>query len=69
MKERFEGQGSENLLAALQRQEFIGNSRAIAERFAAAGMLLEVTKGDASIRDAGQTMISSFCSAAPSRLS
>jgi CRP/FNR family cyclic AMP-dependent transcriptional regulator len=54
MKERFEGQGSENLLTALQRQEFIGNSHAIAERFAAVGKLLEVPKGDPIILQDGE---------------
>lgn len=54
MKERFEGSNNENLLTALQREEFIGNSREIAQRFAAVGEVLEVAKGDSIIREDGE---------------
>lgn len=51
MKERFEGGGRPNLIDALKRQELIGGDAALAESFAAAGMLQEYQKGDTLITE------------------
>ncbi len=54
MKERFEGDGRPNLIAAVQRQEFVGGSAEIAEAFAAKGALIEFAKGDKLIVEGGE---------------
>jgi len=51
MKERFKGAGLSNLINVLIRQEFIGGDRAIAERFAAVGKLVEYETGSSLIKE------------------
>jgi|ERR1019366_7516960 predicted nucleotide-binding protein len=54
MKERFEGDGHQNLIDALKRQEFVGGDVQLAEAFAARGELLEFSKGDKMITEGGE---------------
>lgn len=54
MKERFEGDGRPNLIAAVQRQEFVGGNAELAEAFAAKGALIEFAKGDKLITEGGE---------------
>ena len=54
MKERFEGDGRQNLIAAVERQEFTGGNPEIAEAFAAKGTLIEFAKGDKLITEGGE---------------
>ena len=46
MKERFEGDGRPQLIAALRRQEFAEGDENIAEELCAAGTLIEVSQGE-----------------------
>jgi CRP/FNR family transcriptional regulator, cyclic AMP receptor protein len=54
MKERFQGNGHQNLVDALKRQEFVGGDSKLAEAFAARGELLEFVKGSKIITQGGE---------------
>lgn len=54
MKERFQGNGRQNLIDALKRQEFVAGDVELAEAFAVRGELVEFTKGDKIITQGGE---------------
>jgi predicted nucleotide-binding protein len=54
MKERFQGNGRQNLIDALKRQEFVAGDAQLAEAFTARGELVEFTKGDKIITQGGE---------------
>lgn len=54
MKERFEGDGHQNLIDALKRQEFVAGDIDLANTFVKYGQLLEFHKGDIIITEGGE---------------
>jgi CRP/FNR family transcriptional regulator, cyclic AMP receptor protein len=54
MKERFEGDGHQNLVDALKRQEFVAGDANVATAFAAVGQIVEFRKGDKLITEGGE---------------
>lgn len=54
MKERFEGDGSNNLVEALQRQDFVAGSAEIANALIAEGKLEEFAQGDVLITEGAE---------------
>jgi CRP/FNR family cyclic AMP-dependent transcriptional regulator len=54
MKERFEGDGHQNLIDALKRQEFVGANADLANAMVKQGELIEFHKGDKLITEGGE---------------
>lgn len=54
MKERFEGDGHQNLIDALKRQEFVAGDTDLANTFVKHGQLIEFRKGDVLITEGGE---------------
>jgi CRP/FNR family cyclic AMP-dependent transcriptional regulator len=54
MKERFEGDGGQNLIAALLRQELVAGNAELASAIVKNGQLLEFQKGDRVITEGGE---------------
>jgi CRP/FNR family cyclic AMP-dependent transcriptional regulator len=54
MKERFEGTEQRNLVAAVQRQEFVGGDADIASAFIDKGTLIETAAGKAIIKEGAE---------------
>src|SRR5690242_14002889 len=54
MKERFEGDGHQNLIDALKRQELVAGDTNLANAFVKRGQLLEFHKGDKLITEGGE---------------
>jgi CRP/FNR family transcriptional regulator, cyclic AMP receptor protein len=54
MRERFEGDGHQNLIDALKRQEFVGGDDDLANQFAKCGQIVEFRKGERLITEGGE---------------
>ncbi len=54
MKERFEGDGYQNLIDALKRQELVAGDADLARAMAKQGQILEFAKGDKLISEGGE---------------
>ena len=54
MRERFEGEGHQNLLDALKRQEWVAGDAELANVIAACGKLVEFAKGDKVIAEGAE---------------
>src|SRR5689334_14332584 len=54
MRERFEGDGHQNLIDAFKRQELVGGDDDLANQFAKCGQIVEFRKGEKLITEGGE---------------
>jgi CRP/FNR family cyclic AMP-dependent transcriptional regulator len=54
MKERFEGDGQQNLVDSLMHQELVSGAADLAEKLASSGQVVECSKGDKLITEGGE---------------